>query len=140
MALLPNVFSPEETKTMSFEPIPEDWYEAELVKSELKTTKDKAGKYLSFNFKVLEGEYEGRFIFANLNIVNKNDMAVKIAQSDLKAICEAVGFQGDLEDTVDLHNIPLAIKVSLKPETSQWPAKNEIKGYKSLDEMDSPLD
>lgn len=136
MALLPNVFVPEEAKSSGFEPIPAGWYEAELIKSELKSTKAKDGKYLSFCFKVIDGDCDGRMIWTNLNIVNKNETAVAIAQGDLKAICESVGFSGELEDTEDLHNIPLAIKVSLKEETAQWPAKNEIKGYKSLDEVD----
>ena len=137
MALLPSVFVPEETEDMEFKPLKAGWYPAELVKSELKITKDKKGKYLSFQFKVTEDandeSSEGRFVFTNLNIVNANKTAVKIAHSDLKAICEAVGHEGELEDTVDLHNIPLMIKVSYKPETPDWPAKNEIKGYKAYD-------
>lgn len=137
MALLPSVFVPEETEDMEFKPLKAGWYPAELVKSELKTTNDKKGKYLSFQFKVTEDandeSSEGRFVFTNLNIVNANETAVKIAHSDLKAICEAVGHEGELEDTVDLHNIPLMIKVSYKPETPDWPAKNEIKGYKAYD-------
>lgn len=137
MALLPSVFVPEETEDMEFKPLKAGWYPAELVKSELKTTKDKKGKYLSFQFKVTEDandeSSEGRFVFTNLNIVNSNETAVKIAHSDLKAICEAVGHEGELEDTVDLHNIQLMIKVSYKPETPDWPAKNEIKGYKAYD-------
>ena len=137
MALLPSVFVPEETEDMEFKPLKAGWYPAELVKSELKTTKDKKGKYLSFQFKVTEDandeSSEGRFVFTNLNIVNTNETAVKIAHSDLKAICESVGHNGELEDTVDLHNIPLMIKVSYKPETPDWPAKNEIKGYKAYD-------
>lgn len=137
MALLPSVFVPEETEDMEFKPLKAGWYPAELVKSELKTTKDKKGKYLSFQFKVTEDandeSSEGRFVFTNLNIVNANETAVKIAHSDLKAICEAVGHKGELEDTVDLHNIPLMIKVSYKPETPDWPAKNEIKGFKAYD-------
>tara|TARA_R110000744_G_C19371578_1_gene562719 strand:- start:20602 stop:21015 length:414 start_codon:yes stop_codon:yes gene_type:complete len=137
MALLPNVFVPEEAKSSGFEPIPADWYEAELIKSELKTTKAKDGKYLAFCFKVIGGDHDGRMIWTNLNIVNKNETAVAIAQGDLKAICESVGHEGDLEDTEDLHDIPLAIKVSFKEETAQWPAKNEIKGYKCADELDS---
>ena len=137
MALLPSVFVPEETEDMSFPVLKGGWYPAELVKSELKTTNDKTGKYLSFQFKIIEDandeKSEGRFVFTNLNIVNKNETAVKIAHSDLKAICEAVGHEGELEDTVDLHNIPLMIKLSIKPETPQWPAKNEIKGFKAYD-------
>lgn len=137
MALLPDVFVPEEAKSTGFEPIPAGYYEAEITKSELKSTKDGTGKYIAMTFKVLDGEHEGRLVFTNLNIVNKSDVAVRIAQGDLKAICHSVGFEGDLEDTEDLHGIPMAIKVSEKPETPQWPAKNEIKGYKPLE--DSPL-
>lgn len=137
MALLPSVFVPEEAEDMQFSVLKGGWYPAELVKSELKNTKEPGGKYLSFQFKIIEDandeKSEGRFIFTNLNIVNKNETAVKIAHSDLKAICEAVGFEGDLEDTVDLHNIPLMINVKVKPETANWPAKNEIKGYKAYD-------
>ncbi|RKZ94829.1 MAG: hypothetical protein DRQ40_05025 [Gammaproteobacteria bacterium] len=140
MVLLPKVFVPSEAETSSFDPIPAGWYEAEIIKSALKDTNDKQGKYISFVFRVLDGEHKSRQIFANLNIVNKSEIAVKIANGDLKAICKAVGLNEDeeLEDTVDLHNIPMAIKVTVKAETAQWPAKNEIKGYKSLD--DSPLD
>ena len=137
MALLPSVFVPEEAEDMQFTVLKSGWYPAELVKSTLKDTRNKDGKYLEFQFKIIEDandeKSEGRFVFANLNIVNKNETAVKIAHSDLKAICEAVGFEGDLEDTVDLHNIPLMINVKLKPETPDWPAKNEIKGYKACD-------
>lgn len=141
MALLPNVFVPEEAESMEFEVLPGGWYPAELVKSELKTTKDKTGKYLAFKFKItddveINGEEvksSGRFVFTNLNIVNKNETAVKIAMSDLKAICESVGFEGELEDTTDLHDQEMYIKLTVKPETSEWPAKNEIKGYKSID-------
>ena len=137
MALLPSVFVPEEAEDMQFTVLKSGWYPAELVKSTLKDTRNKDGKYLEFQFKIIEDandeKSEGRFVFANLNIVNKNETAVKIAHSDLKAICEAVGFEGDLEDTVDLHNIPLVINVKLKPETPDWPAKNEIKGYKAYE-------
>lgn len=135
MALLPSVFIPEEAEDLQFSVLKAGWYTAEIVKSELKTTRDKEGKFLALNFKCLEDENgessTGRFIFANLNLVNKNEMAVKIAYSDLKAICDAVGVDGELEDSIDLHNIPLMIKVSVKPETADWPAKNEIKAYKA---------
>lgn len=139
MVLLPEVFQPSEVKSTGFDPIPAGWYEAEIQKSELKVTNDGNGKYIALTFKVLEGDHATRLMFANLNIVNKSEMAVKIANSDLKAICLACGRdeEEELEDTLDLHNIPIAIKLSVKEETAQWPAKNEIKGYKSID--DSPL-
>lgn len=137
MALLPGVFVPEDAEDMQFSVLKGGWYPAEIVKSEVKTTRDKDGQYLALQFKILEDaneeKSEGRFVFTNLNIVNKNETAVKIAHSDLKAICAAVGYEGELEDSVDLHNIPMMINVKVKPETNDWPAKNEIKGYKEYD-------
>lgn len=135
MALLPDVFKPDEVDDDPFAPIPAAWYEGEITKSELKTTNDKKGKYLSFCFKVTEGDHAGRMIFTNLNIVNKSDVAVKIARSDLKKICTACGLEGELEDSVDLHNIPMGIKLTIKAASAQWPAKNEIKDFIAIDEI-----
>jgi hypothetical protein len=139
MAILPNVFIPEETDENPFAPIDERWYPAEITKSEVKSTKDKQGKYIAFSFKVDEDDQDaaGRMVYTNLNIINKNETAVKIAQADLKAICVAVGHEGELEDTEDLHGITMCIKVSIKAETSQWPAKNEIKAFKNIDELEA---
>jgi len=130
MAMLPDVFKPEEAESNEFEVIPAGWYPAEIIKSELKDTKNKDGKFIAFTFRIIDGEFKGRMVFTNLNIVNKNAVAVKMARGDLKAICDAVDIEGDLEDTIDIHNKPMEIKLSVKAETSQWPAKNEIKGYR----------
>lgn len=148
MALLPNVFVPEDAESMEFKVLPAGWYNAELVKSELKDTKDKTGKYVALKFRIVEdaeidGEEvksEGRFVFTNLNIVNKNETAVKMARSDLKKICAAVNHAGELEDTVDLHNIELQIKLSVKAATSEWPEKNEIKDYRFADGTEVEFD
>lgn len=132
MAMLPNVFVPEEAEDNPFAPIPEEWYPAEIIKSDYKATNAKDGHYIALNFKVLDGDHANRLLFANLNIDNKSDVAVKIGRADLKAICKAVGLPEDyeLEDTTDLHNIPILIKVTIKAANANWPAKNEIKGYK----------
>lgn len=143
MALLPNVFQPEEHESDPFAPVPGDWYEAELRKSTMTDTKDKKGKFLACKFVIVEGDFKDRILWTNLNLINKSEVAVRIANADLKGMCDAVGFEGELEDTEDLHDQPMMIKVTIKPETSQWPAKNEIKAYKSIEEfesMDNPLD
>jgi len=145
MALLPDVFVPDEAEENPFAPLPAAWYTAEIIKSELKDTKDGTGKYLALSFKIVDGDHANRLVFTNLNLVNKSEVAVKIARADLKAICGACNIEGELEDSVDLHNIPMEIKLSLKPETAQWPAKNEIKSFKpegwepGSDSDDSPF-
>lgn len=148
MALLPNVFVPEDAESMEFKTLPAGWYLAEMVKSDLKATNAGTGKYLALKFRILENaeiegvevQSEGRFVFTNLNIVNPNETAVKMARSDLKKICAAVGYDDDLEDTVDLHNIEMQIKLSVKAGTSEWPEKNEIKGYRYADGTEIEFD
>ena len=92
MAQLPSVFNAADSDKMGgFEPIPEQWYLAEIRKSEMKATKAKTGSYLTCQLVVLEGEYKGRYLFNLLNLDNPNPVAVEIAQKELATICEACG-------------------------------------------------
>jgi len=146
MAQLPSVFNTSDHEEMGeFTPVPEFIYEAEIAKSELKTTRDKTGQYLSLQFKILDEDSDdhkvnGRYIFKNLNLVNKNQQAVDIAKRELKSICVACGIDGELDDSVDLHNIPMYIRVAVKEATAEWPAGNDIKKYYAIDSDNVPED
>ncbi len=133
MAELPSVFKPSEEHSMT---LPASWYPAKLVKSEMKATRAKDGHYLSLGFKVTQGPRGGSLVWTNLNLINKNDTAVRIAESDLAKICEACGVEDDVTDTEVLHGIEIAIKVAIKPATAQFPEGNEIKDYKTFEDVD----
>lgn len=135
MAQLPNVFKPSETEDATFKAIPLGWYRAKIVKSEVKQTKAKDGRYIAFTFKIIGGKYNKRLVFTNLNIVNKNETAVRIAESDLKKICEACGVE-EMEDTQEVHDIEMGIKLSIKAATAQFPEGNEIKDYCNESEVE----
>lgn len=130
--MLPDVFNAKDSEKMGgFETTPAGWVIAEVVKSEIKDTKAKTGKYLTCQFKVLEPEkYAGRIIFNLLNLVNPNQLAVDIAQKELASMCEACGID-ELEDSVELHGIPLGLQLKVKGATADYPEKNEIKAYKA---------
>jgi hypothetical protein len=132
MAQLPNVFNAVEA-SKGFEPIPEGWYEAEITKSEMKPSKT-GGAFLALTFKVVDGPFNGRMVFTNLNLKHKDASVVTRAQNDLARICNACGIE-EIEDSVELHGIPLGIKVIIKPGDSKWPDRNEIRGYCSPDEI-----
>lgn len=144
MALLPNVFTPEQAADNPFAPIDAGWYACEMRKSLLKATKNKDGKYLACDFIVVDEDSpaDGRKLYTNLNLVNKNEIAVKIAESDLKKMCIAAGRDeaDELEDSEDLHDILMMVKVSVKAETADWPAKNELKDYLSIEAYEAMLD
>ena len=137
MAMLPSVFNSNEHEKMAdFEPIPENLYMLEIVKSELKENSKKTGKILKLQMKVIDenGKYAGRLIFVDLNMVNPNIECVQIAQRELASICAACGLEM-IEDSVELHNIPFIAKVGIKAADAGWPAKNSIRKYINIDEM-----
>ena len=114
--------------TTDFEPIPAGKYVAAIVASEMKPTKAGNGSYLELQFQVVDGEYKGRLLWARLNLDNPNQLAVKIARSELAAICKAVGVPAP-NDSTELHDLPLQVKVGLKKRQDTGELTNEIKGY-----------
>jgi len=143
MAMLPDVFKSDEHEPMQdFTPIPDAWYMFEIVKSEVVPTKDKKGKRLNFQMKVVDGgeiendepKHKGRIVFDGLNIDNRSSQAVKISMGELRSICDACEVEM-IEDSVELHDIPFWGKVST--ETSEgYPPKNVIKKYTSIKEYE----
>ena len=126
-------FNAEEVEpSSSFDPIPAGWYTAIISNSEMKATRDGYGEYLSLTLQIIEGQYENRLVFARLNLKNANDKAVDIARKDLAAICRAVGVMSP-QASEELHDIPLMIKVKVRPASGDYEASNDIGGYKAAE-------
>jgi hypothetical protein len=118
--------------TTDFEAIPKGDYLAMVVDSEDKPTKSGDGKYLQLTLEILDGDHKGRRLWDRLNLWNKNETAVKIAQGSLSALCHAVGVLRP-KDSAELHGKPVTIKVIVE-ERNDKPGvfKNEIKGYAAV--------
>jgi len=131
MAELPDVFKAKDHAATT---IPDSWQMMEIVKSEYKSNSAKTGHYLTCQVKVIDGEYKGKIVFELMNLDNPNQTAVEIAQRTLAQICDACGIE-DLEDSEDLHNIPMACKIATQPGNAGYPPKNVIKQYKLEGDM-----
>ena len=130
MALLPSAMNTGDGEKLgSFTAIPAGAYLAQVVKSELKPTKDGTGKYLQLVFQIIEGDYANRQLFARLNLVNSNVQTVEIATKTLNTIADECCGIKVLTDSEQLHNIPMYINVIVKPASGQYPEQNDIKGY-----------
>jgi hypothetical protein len=120
------------------EPIPAGFYNARIIESEMKPTKNQDGAYLALTLEILDGQYQGRKIFDRLNLQNPNAQAMEIAYRTLSAICHAVGVY-QVNDSSELHGRPLSVKVSLRPAQTNsqtgdhYEAINEVKGYKAIE-------
>lgn len=111
-----------------FTPIPVGDYKAVITESEVKPTKAGDGQYLSLRVEIIEGEYQGRIIFVTLNLWNPNPKAVEIANRELATIVAAVGRPG-AQNSEELHNIPMTIKVGIQPGQGEYGPSNRIKNY-----------
>lgn len=129
MALL-NFDATQVEPTQAFEPLPAGTYAAFITESDFTPTKNGLGSYLKLKFQIIEGEYTGRVLFTNLNLDNPNKTAVEIAQRDLSAICHAVGVLAP-NDSQQLHDRPMMIKVGIQPAKDGYEASNAIKGYEA---------
>ena len=108
--------------------LPAGKYLAMAIASELKPTKTGNGEYLQITFEILDGQFKGRKIWDRLNIRNSNKTAEDIAQRALSALCHAVGII-ELEDSDQLHNIPVMLDVAVDPAKGEYSASNRVKGY-----------
>ena len=134
MANLSGFDANEVEPTTDFDPIPAGKYVAVITESEVKPNKAGTGSFLQFTFLVIEGDFKGRYLWARLNLDNPNVTAVKIARSELSAICRAAGVLQP-KDSVELHDLPMVISVKCKKRADTGEIQNEIKGYAQKDAL-----
>jgi len=71
--------------------IPADTYKVQITKTEIKPTSKGDGDILAVHFKVIDGPYTGATLVNNYNINNPSAEAVRIARSQLSALCHVTG-------------------------------------------------
>ena len=111
--------------TTPYELLPAGKYRAQIVESEMRVTRNGMGRFLWLMIDILEGEYAGRKIFDQLNLVNPNPTTVEIAQRTLSAICHATG-RMQVSDSEELHLIPMTIQVKIKPPKNGYGESNAV--------------
>ena len=87
---------------------------------------------LQLTLKIVEGDHKGRLLWTRLNIRNANEVAQRIAEEELAAICDAIRHPRKVTDSVTLHGKPMRVKVDVEPAKEGQPARNIVKGYEPL--------
>jgi hypothetical protein len=122
----------------SYDVIPDNTIvNAVITSTEWKETKDKTGGYLSVKYEIIDGNHKGRVIFENLNLQNANQKAVEIAQATLAKICNSIG-KIQVQNSEELHNIPLILKLGVNPAQNGYEPSNKIKSYSSAGKSATP--
>ena len=115
--------------------LPPGDYLAQIVRSDMKETKNGSGQYLEIELAVLDGVHAERRLFDRLNLVNSNQQAADIANRTLSSICRATGVMM-LTDSEQLHFRPMQVSVAVRPSGPDKSgvmrdAQNEIRRYSS---------
>lgn len=123
-----------------FTPLPAGVYLAQVVESDVRPLKSGQGRALALTFQVINGPYANRRVFANLNVEHRGSAeAERIAQSQLSALCHAVGVI-NLQDTTQLHMRPVTIRVRVRrDESGQYPDKAEVTGFEAASSGPAPV-
>ena len=114
-----------------FDPIPAGEYSAAITGAELKNTKNGDGQYIAVQYTITGPTHEGRVIFSNLNIRNKNPKAQEIGLAGLNSLMRAIGL-ASISDTDQLVGGNMLIKVKLSPAKDGYDASNDVTGWKAL--------
>ena len=121
----------------SYEPIPAGWYKVVISAAEEKATKAQTGSYLRLELEVIEGEFQGRKVFDNLNLENTNQTAVDIAKRQLGSICRAINVPTPRNEQ-ELCDKPLMAKIAIQPPRDQYEASNRVKEYSAINSSAAP--
>lgn len=124
----------DDVETNNFDLLPADNYKMRSIDQEMKDTRDGNGAYLAVTFEIVEGEFSGRRVWQNYNLINQNQKAVDIALGDIKAWLEACGLESGGTLTMDrineLEMKTFTGKVGVqKDKTGQYGDRNKIAGF-----------
>ena len=132
MAFLGQTFNANELpQGNTYDPLPAGWYTATITAAELKPTKDGSGQYIKVRYDITGPTHQGRVVFGNLNIKNASARAEEIGRQQLGELMRAIGL-ARITDTDQLIGGVLSIKIDVRAATEQYPAQNEVKGFKAI--------
>lgn len=116
----------------TLEQMPAGWYPARVIESDIAPTSKGDGFRLKLTFEIIDGPYKGRKVTSGYNIQNPNPQAVEIAMNEIAAICCCVGKFQPIQQSEELHGIPLQIKLTTQKDSDY----NEVKGYRDINGND----
>lgn len=121
----------------SYDPVPEGWYNATIVKADVMPTKSGTGTKIDLRYDITGPTQQGRPVFSALNIRNQNPKAEEIGRQQLGDIMRAIGL-ARLEDSDQLIGAQLQIKVKHRAPSDADRANGynetrvEVGGWKAL--------
>lgn len=115
-----------------FTPIPAGEYMVQIVEGSV-VRKESGDAMMKLAFEVMEGEFEGRKLFENLNIRHSNPTAQKIALETMTELWrDAMGGSGNPSTIEQMTFKPVRAKVAVEKRKDTGDMQNRIKRFYPL--------
>jgi hypothetical protein len=115
----------EEPEAHSFDPLPPGDYLAHITQSEIADTRTGTGRMVKLTWEVLDGQFERRLVWQQINYRNQSQKAEEVGKRQLDEVVWSTGVQ-NLTDTEQLHWIPCIITVKVEGAKGGYGPKNVI--------------
>ena len=109
--------------------LPAGEYQATITNAESKETKIGSNVYWRVEFTINDGEFEGKKVFTNFNVVHTNEVAQRIALQNLAKLVRASNGPLKIEEPEQLLGLSMTIITMVKNDES-YGENAEIKSYK----------
>lgn len=110
-------------------PLPAGLYTVEVTNADVKPLKSGNGVGLSLEFTVIDpAPHARRKVWATLNIQHSNAQAEQISQSQLSALCRAVGI-AQLDDSDQLFQKILRVRTKVREAANGYGPRAEVSSY-----------
>ena len=125
---LPEFFDPELVKEGDYDCLPVGTYTAEITDTSVTTPKTGDGRMVNLTYRIINGKYEGRFVWQSIIYMHSSAQAVSIGHKMLKALCTACGVKKILSDVAVFvgHQCLISIVIR-KDEKGEYPDKNKVR-------------
>lgn len=110
-----------------FSPVPAGVYRVVIIESDTRPNKKGNGSYIMLNTEIVAGDFKGRRVRDYLNVEHEQEVTQERAREKWMAVKAAVKVLTP-EDTSEVHNIPLLVKVAVKNDP-QYGQQNRIDAY-----------
>lgn len=110
-------------------PLPAGLYTVEITGADVKPLKSGNGTGLALEFTVIDpAPHAKRKVWQNLNIQHSNAQAEQIGQSQLSALCRAVGI-AQLDDSDQLFQKILRVRTKVREAANGYGPRAEVSSY-----------
>lgn len=148
MAELNDVGGWDETEAnTSFDPLPLNTYDIEIVESDVEMKESAKGRRISVTYMVMTGPYEGRRGWDRFDIDRLSEWTDKktgerrsayIDKARFKELCTALGLGNFPNDSNELHSIPFRAMAKIEPASGEYGPKNVWSSYKRPAHFSAP--